>query len=180
MAASNPKSSVAKETSDREIVITRVFDAPRNFLWEVFTNPEHLAQWWGPSGCTNTFQEISVKPGGVWRWVMRWPNGTEYQNEVIFDEVVKPERLVYTYMSDPPCQNFTTFIARGEKTEMQFRMVFESAAERDKKKSGAMYGLTQTLDRLEAYLPLATGAGTAPSAEHVSDREIVLTNLRRA
>jgi uncharacterized protein YndB with AHSA1/START domain len=152
MAASNPKSSAAKDTSDREIVITRVFDAPQDLLWEVFTNSEHLAQWWGPGGCTNTFQEISVKPGGVWRWVMRWPNGTEYQNKVIFDEVIKPERLVYTYMSDPPCQNITTFTARGEKTEMHFRMIFESAAERDKRKSGAMYGLTQTLDRLGEYL----------------------------
>ncbi len=91
----------ATETTDREIVATRLLDAPRELVWEVWTDPKHLAQWWGSNGFANTIHEIEVKPGGVWRFIMHGPDGTDYKNEIVYVEVVKPERLVYDHVSGP-------------------------------------------------------------------------------
>ena len=82
----------APSTTDREIVTTGVVDAPRARVFEAWTDPTHVAQWWGPDGFTNTIQEMDVRPGGVWRLVMHGPDGVDYKNKSIFDEIVKPER----------------------------------------------------------------------------------------
>jgi uncharacterized protein YndB with AHSA1/START domain len=91
------KVSPIEDTSGREIVITRVFDAPREMVWEAWTDPKQVVQWWGPRGFTTTIQEMEVRPGGVWRQVMRGPDGTEYPNKSVFIEVVKPERIVLSH-----------------------------------------------------------------------------------
>jgi uncharacterized protein YndB with AHSA1/START domain len=147
------------ESAERVLVITRSFDAPRDLVFKAWTEPERLLQWWGPKGFTNTFQEIDVRPGGVWRFVMHGPDGVDYQNRIIYDEIVKPERLVYTHGSgeegDPgQFQVTVTFAEQGGKTKLTMRMLFESAAERDKviKEFGAIEGANQTLDRLEEHL----------------------------
>jgi len=153
------KNSEVAATSDREIVMERIFNAPRELVFEAWTDPKHVAQWWGPKGFTNTFQEIDVRPGGVWRFVMHGPDGVDYQNRIIYDEIVKPERLVYTHGSgeegDPgQFQVTVTFAEQGGKTKLTMQMLFESAAERDKviKEFGAIEGANQTLDRLEEHL----------------------------
>src|SRR6266852_4602923 len=79
---------------DREIVITRLLDAPRELAFQAWTEPQHVAHWWGPNGFTNTIHEMDVRPGGVWRFIMHGPDGTDYKNEIVYVEVVKPERLV--------------------------------------------------------------------------------------
>ena len=89
---------IAAETSAagaaaREIVAARVFDAPRELVFDAWTDPEHVAQWWGPNGFTNTIHEMDVRPGGVWRFVMHGPDGVDYNNKIVYIEVVKPERL---------------------------------------------------------------------------------------
>jgi uncharacterized protein YndB with AHSA1/START domain len=147
------KSQTTESTADREIIVTRVLNAPRELVWEVWTNPEHLINWWGPRGFTNTFQEIAIKPGGIWRFIMHGPDGRDYQNKISFREVVKPERLTYTHGDDKaPEQFFTTvtFEALGETTKVTMRAVFPSAAERDFviKEHGALEGGNQTMDRL--------------------------------
>src|ERR1700736_566480 len=86
-----------ESTSDREIVITRSFDAPRELAWEAMTNPKHVVNWWGPRGFTTTIQEMDVRPGGIWQHVMHGPDGTDYPNRSVFKEVVKPERLVFVH-----------------------------------------------------------------------------------
>jgi uncharacterized protein YndB with AHSA1/START domain len=146
-------------TTDREIFATRVFDAPRELVWEVWTNPKHLAQWWGPNGFTNTIHEIDVKPGGVWRFIMHGPDGTDYKNEVVYVEVVKPERLVYDHISGPKFRATVTFSEEGGKTRLKMQMLFESAAERENtvKKFGAVEGLNQTLRRLQGHLEKMAG-----------------------
>jgi uncharacterized protein YndB with AHSA1/START domain len=148
--------------SDREIVITRVFDAPCELVFEAWTNPEHVVQWWGPRGFTTTIHEMDVRPGGVWRFVMHGPDGTDYDNKVVFVEVAKPERLVYNHggADDSDFAQFqvtVTFDAEGNKTRLTMRMLFESAAERDRivKEVGAIEGANQTLDRLAEYLAKA-------------------------
>ena len=147
------------EITGREIVATRVFDAPRELVWEVWTDPKHLAQWWGPNGFTNTIHEIEVKPGGVWRFIMHGPDGTDYRNEIVYVEVVKPERLVYDHVSGPRFHVTVTFTEEGDQTRLNMQMLFESAAERDNtvKKFGAVEGLNQTLGRLQDYLAKMAG-----------------------
>src|SRR4051794_29231769 len=83
------------DTSDREIVFSRVFDAPRELVWKAWTEPHHVTKWWGPNGFTTTIHEMDVRTGGTWHHTMHGPDGTDYPNKSIFVEVVKPERIVY-------------------------------------------------------------------------------------
>ncbi|MEP6743732.1 MAG: SRPBCC family protein [bacterium] len=146
-------------TADREIVATRLFDAPRKLVWEVWTDPKHLAQWWGLNGFTNTINEIDVRPGGVWWFIMHGPDGTDYKNEIVYVEVVKPERLIYDHVSGPKFRATVTFTEEGSKTRLNMQMLFESAAGRENviQKFGAVEGLNQTLGKLEEHLRKAGG-----------------------
>ena len=156
--------SPTTETADREIVITRIFDAPRVLVWRAWTEPERVMVWWGPRGFTNTFHEIDVRPGGVWRFIMHGLDGVDYPNKIVYIEVVRPERLVYVHtrdIEDDPEQFQTTvaFTERGGKTELTMRALFASAAARDEvvKKYGAIEGANQTLDRLGEHLETMGG-----------------------
>jgi len=95
MTASNEGSSAAAKAAEREIVMTRVFDAPRELVFQAWTDPMHVAQWWGPEGFSTTIHEMDVRPGGVWRLTMHGPDGRDYKNKMVFLEVARPERLVY-------------------------------------------------------------------------------------
>lgn len=150
-------SNPVESTAEREIIATRVFDAPRELLWELWTDPRHVVKWWGPRGFTTTILKMEVRPGGVWQHVMRGPDGTDYPNRSIFKEVVKPERIVYSHgggRKGGPGARFEatwTFDALEDgKTKVTIRMIFPSAAARDKvvKEYGAIEGAHQTLARL--------------------------------
>jgi len=148
MTASNAVSSDA--ASGREIVATRLFDAPRRLVWRMWTDAEHVAQWWGPNGFRNTIHEMDVRPGGAWRLVMHGPDGTDYTNKFIYLEVVEPSRLVYDHVTGPLFRATVTFTDRGEKTEVTVRMEFDSAELRNRVAAefGAVEGLHQSLGRL--------------------------------
>jgi uncharacterized protein YndB with AHSA1/START domain len=139
-------------TADREIVTTRVLNAPRELVFKAWIDPDQLVHWWGPKGFTNTFHEFDMRPGGIWRFVMHGPDGVDYQNKSVFVEVVNPERIVFDHVSGPRFQVVVTFAEQAGKTTLTFRMRFESAAECDKVKSFAVEGNEQNLDRLEAQL----------------------------
>ena len=144
------------EMQAREIVITRVFDAPRERVFEMWTDPKHLVHWWGPRGFTTTIQEMDVRPGGLWKMIMHGPDGANYPNHSVFTEVVKPERLVYSHgggREGGPSADFqqtVTFDDVGGKTRLTMRSLFPSAADRDRvvKQFNAIEGGNQTLDRL--------------------------------
>jgi uncharacterized protein YndB with AHSA1/START domain len=153
------KNSLAIEQDPRALIGTGVFDAPRDLVWEVWTDPKHLAQWWGPNGFTTTTSAFDMKPDGVWRFVMHGPDGRDYENRITFVEIVKPERIVYHHCGGSdvePVQFKTTVIFEdlGGKTRLTMRGVFPSAAERERviKEYGADKGMVQTLNRLEQYL----------------------------
>ena len=155
------KSNPAENCTDREILITRTFDAPRELLWEAMTNPKHVVNWWGPRGFTTTIEEMDVRPGGVWKHVMHGPDGANYPNKSVFKEVVKPERIVYSHggkREGGPGVSFVstwTFDAvENSKTKVTIRMVFPSAEDRDfvVREFGAIEGGKQTLERLEEHL----------------------------
>ena len=138
----------------REIVVTRVFDAPRELVFQMWTEPQHIAQWWGPKGFTITIQEMDVRPGGIWRFIMHGPDGRDYQNEIVYVEIAKSERLVYDHVSPPQFHVTATFADQAGKTEITMRMLFESAAVRDRVAAefDAVEGLNQTLQRLADLL----------------------------
>jgi uncharacterized protein YndB with AHSA1/START domain len=153
----------ASLVGDREIVITREFDASRETVFEAWTNPEQLVQWWGPRGFTTTVHEMDVRPGGVWRLTMRGPDGRDYRNRIVFVEVVKPERLVYRHApeegSEPVSFETTvTFAAEGSKTKVTIRQLFPSGMARDHvvKTYHALEGAAQTLGRLAEHLAAAS------------------------
>ncbi|HKV08818.1 MAG TPA: SRPBCC family protein [Thermoanaerobaculia bacterium] len=147
--AANP----VQASSDREIVTTRVFNVPRERLFRAWTDPEQLAQWWGPKGFTNTFQEFDLRLGGSWRFVMRGPNGVEHPNENVFVEIVEPERLVLHHLG-PVHEFLATFLFEdlGGRTRLVWSMLFASAEEYEKMKSFVPTANEQNLDRLEAVL----------------------------
>lgn len=134
----------------REIATSRLFDAPRELVWRMWTEPEHVKQWWGPRGFTNTIHQMDVRPGGEWKFTMHGPDGTNYRNEITYKEIVPPERLSYFHGPYPRFDVEVTFADEGGKTRVHMSMVFESAEERNKvaEKFGAVEGMQQTLDRL--------------------------------
>jgi uncharacterized protein YndB with AHSA1/START domain len=138
--------------SDREIVTTRVIDAPRERVFTAFGDPQHLVHWRGPKGFTNTFHEFDLRPGGVWRYVMHGPEGANDPNESVFVEVVKPERIVLQHVSGPRFQLTITLTEHAGRTTLTWRMRFDSAGECDKVKRFAVGANEQNLDRLEARL----------------------------
>jgi uncharacterized protein YndB with AHSA1/START domain len=143
----------------RALIATRIYAAPRDLVFAAWTDPEHLAQWWGPNGFTTTTSTFEMRPGGVWRFVMHGPDGRDYQNRITYDEVIPPERIVYRHGGDEdgkPVQFHVTvtFEDLGDRTRLTLHSVFPSAEERDRvvREYGADRGAVQTLDRLEQYL----------------------------
>lgn len=162
MANANTEKQRDEETStaDREIVITRVFDAPRDMIWAAWTDPKQIVKWWGPRGFTSTIHEIDVRPGGVWRSTMHGPDGTEYLNDCVFTEVTKPERITYKLSGgrkedrDVRAEVSWIFEALGSKTKLTLRMLFATAEARDRgaKTYKVVEGGNEMLDRLREHL----------------------------
>jgi uncharacterized protein YndB with AHSA1/START domain len=151
------KSSIDLDRDPRSIIGTREFDAPRALVFSAWTDPKHLAQWWGPHGFTTTTYSFDFRPGGIWRFVMHGSDGRDYQNRVTFEEIVAPERIVYRHGGDvEPVQFRTTVIFEdlGTRTRITWRGEFPSAAERDRviKEYGAAKGLEQCMARLADFV----------------------------
>ena len=150
-----------KSDADREIVITRVINAPRELVFAAFTDRQHISQWWGPNGFRTTTYEKDVRPGGVWRFTMHGPDGTDYPNKIMYREVVKPERLAYDHSGDDASDEhrFTstvTFENVGGKTKVTMRALFATVEQCEaSKKFGAVDGGQQTLARLDEHLSKA-------------------------
>lgn len=142
------------DTSKRELKISRLLNAPRELVWKVWTEPEHIKHWWGPSGFTNTISKMEVKPGGEWEFVMHGPDGTDYKNKHIYKEVVKPEKLVLEHVTAPKFLITATFEEQGNKTLLTWHGLFESAEQLEQviKVFKADEGMKQNVDKLEEYL----------------------------
>jgi uncharacterized protein YndB with AHSA1/START domain len=128
MAASTARPSAAAAAAERELVITRLVDAPRDMVFGAWTDPKQAMQWWGPEGFAVVALEMDVRPGGRWRKCMRAPDGKDYWRKGVYREVVAPERLVFTYVPDDPLGApghetlvTVTFEPRGAKTMMTLR-----------------------------------------------------------
>jgi uncharacterized protein YndB with AHSA1/START domain len=146
---------------DRAIVASRVFDAPRDLVFRMWTEPAHLERWWGPRGFTITIHQIDVRPGGKWSFTMHGPDGTNYANEVVYEEIIPPERIVYRHVSGPTFRSIAIFSQEGPRTRVTVTMIFETAdaRERTEARFRAAEGLRQTLERLGERLAQTVGGG---------------------
>jgi len=154
------RNSIDLDRDPHSIIGTRVLAAPRTLVFSVWTDPNHLVQWWGPNGFRTTTHAFDFRPGGAWRFVMHGPDGRDYQNRITFDEIVAPERIVYRHdgAEDVEPVSFTqtvTFedIGNGE-TRLTWHGKFPSVEERARviREYGADKGLGQTMARLDDYL----------------------------
>jgi uncharacterized protein YndB with AHSA1/START domain len=144
------------EEDSREIVIERVFDAPRDLVWKMWTDPEHVAAWWGPHGMKTRVDELDLRPGGKWRYVMLAPDGSEYPQGGTFSEVVPPEKLVmsaaFEYGGGASYEAILTyeFEDLGDKTKLIMRSTYLSDFG---PREGVIAGWNSNFDSLVAYLP---------------------------
>jgi uncharacterized protein YndB with AHSA1/START domain len=145
-------------TADREIRISRVLDAPVALVWELWTDAEHIKNWWGPNDFTNTISKMEVQPGGEWNLVMHGPDGTDYKNKSIFREVVKHKKLIYEHISAPKFTATVEFEAQGKKTLLSWHMLFESKEQLIQvvKTFKADEGLKQNVEKLSQYIQQLT------------------------
>ena len=141
-------------TADRELTISRTLNAPIDLVWEVWTDPDHIKNWWGPDGFTNTISKMDIRENGEWNLIMHGPDGTDYKNKSIFKEVIKHKRIVYEHVSAPKFLTTITFEAQGEKTHLIWHMLFESREQfiQVVKTFKADEGLKQNIEKLTMYL----------------------------
>jgi uncharacterized protein YndB with AHSA1/START domain len=165
------------QPDSRSVAVSRVFDAPRELVWQAWTEPRHMAQWFGPKVFTNPVCEIDLRVGGAWRLVMRGPDGSEYPIKGVYREIVRPERLVSSLdVSEHPDSWFdliepnrdrskgrpaydlswtVTFEALGGRTRLSIVNRFPSTALRDAfVKIGMGEGWSQSLDKLAQRLAM--------------------------
>ena len=158
MEATGRDAPAEATTADREVVISRVIDAPRELVFEAFTEVRHLSRWWGPDGFTTTTRYFEFRVGGVWDFVMHGPDGTKYTEWISWTEIVPPERIALLhgeFRGDPNAfESVLTFAADGTATRIEMRTVFPTRELRDEavEKYRAIEGGRQTLNSLAAYV----------------------------
>ena len=145
--------------SDREMLFTRMFNAPRVLVWKAWTNSEQLAHWWGPDGFTLTTHSMEVKENSTWRFTMHGPDGRDYENKIIYIEVKEPERLVYRHSGDKGVepvrfQVTVNFTENNDTTELSMHMQFATPEDLKRviENYGADKGAVQTIGRLVEFI----------------------------
>lgn len=142
---------------DREIVSSRTIDFPITLVFEAWENPDHLKNWWGPNGFTNTFELFDFREGGRWKFIMHGPDKGNYQNEVEYLKIDKPNLIAWKRHSKPLFNIIASFeeIEKG-KTKIVFRMVFETPEESNKLRPFVIDKNEENFDRLETELAKMT------------------------
>jgi uncharacterized protein YndB with AHSA1/START domain len=152
-----PTATVVTTPADRQIHIERVFDAPRDRVFAVYTDPQLIPEWWGPRDTTTVVDEMDVRPGGSWRFVMRSADGSESGFRGVYREVTPPERIVQTFewegMPGHISVETATFEDLGDRTKVTTVSLFHTTEERDGMLgSGMEGGLNETYARLDELL----------------------------
>ncbi|WP_283136699.1 SRPBCC family protein [Rhizohabitans arisaemae] len=158
MSETGQGASAQSATTDREIVISRIIDAPRELVFEAFTEVRHLSRWWGPEGFTTTTRSFEFRVGGEWDFTMHGPDRTDYQEWITWTEIVPPEGIALLHgehRGDPNAfESVLTFTPEGAATRIEMRTVFPTKELRDEavEKYRAIEGGQQTLSNLAAYV----------------------------
>ncbi|PBQ33441.1 ATPase [Sphingobacteriaceae bacterium] len=149
----NVSSTSPASSSDCEIITTRIIDAHQELVYKAWTDPEHLKNWWGPKGFTNSFHKFDLEIGGRWVFTMHGPDKRDYNNEVEFIQIVAPELLIWKRHTKPYFQVVTTFSERpGHKTELTFKMIFDDPQTCKSLKPVVVPSNEENFDRLEEEL----------------------------
>ncbi|MFC3560798.1 SRPBCC family protein [Pedobacter jamesrossensis] len=144
---------IISTTPDSEIVTSRVVNAPIKIAYEAWANPNHLKNWWGPAGFTNTFNEFDFRVGGKWSFIMHGPDKGNYPNECEFIKIEEPKLIAWKRHSKPLFQVLATFEeVNPDKTKVIFKMLFESAEECNKLKPFVVDKNEENFDKLEVEL----------------------------
>ncbi len=165
MSETGPGAPAQAAAAGREIVITRLIGAPRERVFEAFSELRHLSRWWGPEGFTTTTRAFEFRPGGEWEFVMHGPDGTDYREWIRWTEISPPQRIALLhgeFRGDPNAfQSVLTFAPDGEATRIEMRTVFPTTELRDEavEKYHAIEGGQQTLSKLAAYVAEAVRKG---------------------
>lgn len=160
LGANNARMPTDTREPSPDIVSVRMFDAPRDAVFDAFRDTDQLARWWGPEGFRLTLHERDLRPGGAWRFTMHGPDGTDYPMVQEFLEVQPPERIVYRNIH--PTHGFTmtmAFVQVGRRTQLTWRMRFESDDEARAVRQAVLQGNEQNFDRLAAHLASWPGSG---------------------
>lgn len=143
-----------QSNTDKGICVWRLLDAPIALVWQAWTEPRQIAQWWGPDGFTNTIHQMDMHAGGRWNLVMHGPDKKDYDNESIFTEVIVHEKIVYEHISGHRFLTIITFEPREEQTMLNWSMEFEDSGEfmHLLKNFSPDIGLNQNIDRLIKHI----------------------------
>ncbi len=134
--------------------MTRVFDAPVELLWKVLTTPEYIKEWWGPEGFTNTIHNMDVRVGGKWQFTMHGPDGTDFENDHTYKELITNERMVIVNNGVQEFEIIINLTGKGEQTEIKWQVIFGSVPTMEEAINAfkADIGLKQNLERLANHL----------------------------
>ena len=180
--ATTPDAKMSEPASERELVTTRVFDAPRDLVFKAWTDPKQMAQWFPPKDFTAPVCELDVRPGGAIRIHMRGPDGSVFPGKGVFREVVPSERLVFTFEGEgpqriPPLVLMTVvFEAQGARTKLTITHRFETVEDLEAMRGPTNEGLGQSLDKLAALL----GRGGSATTTEIRGRTLTLTRVFEA
>lgn len=154
------KNNTETRIKDNQVTYKRYFDVDVDLLFEVWSKPEHLSEWWGPDGFTLTIKSLDFSNGGIWEFVMHGPDGHDYKNKIQFIEISKPHFILYQHLGDGEGDEDVNFQSRivfekaGEGTNLIMQQIFsdKQELERVNEKYGAIEGGKQHIGNLAKYL----------------------------
>ncbi len=145
-----------KNETNRTVTIERIYDAPLTLVWDAWTNPEHIANWWGPKGMNTRILEHNFEVGGTWKYAMTMPDGNDFISEGTYIEILPKNKIVTSADFKPMTQGVELHIlleAAGDKTKFTFKVIHPTEAYKiQQEKMGIYNGWGSTFDRLEAFL----------------------------
>ncbi|TDQ10118.1 SRPBCC domain-containing protein [Pedobacter metabolipauper] len=142
-----------EKAENRKIRIASSFKVPIEFMWEVWTNPEHITNWWGPKGFTSAIHKMDFKEGGEWKLTLHGPDGTNFPNRSVFKEIIPFKKIVFEHFN-PHFITTVTFELKGQETQIDWSLLFDTVAMYDTivKVHKADEGQKENIERLEKYL----------------------------
>lgn len=154
------KNNLETVVEENKVTYKKYFDVPVDLLFEVWSKPEHLMEWWGPDGFTLTIKSLDFSNGGIWEFIMHGPDGHDYQNKIQFINIHKPKSILYKHIGDGEgdedvnFQSRIIFEAAGEGTNLIMEQIFSSKQELERvnEKYGAIEGGKQHIGNLAKYL----------------------------
>lgn len=142
-----------EKTESRELRMAKTFEAPIDLMWKVWTDPEHIVNWWGPDGFSTTIHKIDFQEGGEWKLTLHGSDGTNYPNRSIFIEIITRKKIVFEHFN-PHFITTVIFESTGAETQVDWTLLFDSAemCETIIKAHKAEEGQKQNIEKLEKYI----------------------------